>query len=124
VDGGDAVLLQREFQIQVEIRRVHRDEQDRAVGQEMFAQLAADADDLAIMPQHFHIAAHRQLFHREQHFHPLGLHLGSADADESNFGPGLFQGCHQVAAEQITGCFARDDPIQFSAAFSNLFKDL
>src|ERR1039457_6780613 len=82
VDGGYALLLEREFQIDIEIRRVYRDEQIRAISQKIGAQLAANADDLEIVAQHFHITVHRQLFHREQHFHACGLHLWTADAHE------------------------------------------
>ena len=109
VDGGNAVLFENELQIEVEVRRVHRDEQVRAVGQEIFAQPAADADDLAIVAQHLDVAAHRQLFHREQDFHADGLHPGATDANELYFGARLFQRGHQVAAQQVAGGFARDD---------------
>src|SRR3989338_5372651 len=109
MDGGDAACLEREFQIEIEIRRVHRDEQVRAISQKILAQPAADADDLAIMAQYFDIAAHRQLFHREQYVHPGGLHLRAADTDELDIGAHFLKGCHQVAAKQIAGGFARDD---------------
>src|ERR1039458_1598416 len=109
VDGGYALLLERELQIEIEIRRVYRNEQIRAISQKIGAQLAANADDLEIVAQHFHITVHRQLFHRKQHFHACGLHLGTADANELQIGASFIQGCHQVAAEQIARCFARDN---------------
>ncbi len=73
------------------------------------AQLAADADDFEIVPEHLEIAAHREFFEREPHVHAGGFHARTADADDVERGQVLAQGEDQLAAEQVARRFARDD---------------
>ena len=109
MDGGNAMLFERELQAEIEVGRVHTDKHIRTVGQKIFAQLAAYAKDLAEMFEDFDVAVHREFFHGEQHFHSSRLHLGSPDADELQIGANRLQGGDQMAAEHIPRCFARDD---------------
>jgi hypothetical protein len=65
MDSGDALLFEREFQTEIEIRRIDANKNIRRIRPEISPQLAAYTEDFEIVAQHFDVAAHRQFFHRE-----------------------------------------------------------
>ena len=108
--GLDALHLQRCFQIEVEIGRIDADEEVRArvasVQQALF-QLLADAENFAVMAQHFDIAAHGQFFAGPPGVKAPADHLRAAYAARCQGRPARFQAVEQQAGEQVAGGFAR-----------------
>src|SRR3989442_13637475 len=82
VDRRDPRLLQASLEPEIEVRGVYADEQVRALGQQGLSQAPPDAHDLAVVPQHFGVAAHRELLHRIVRLEPGREHLRPADPRE------------------------------------------
>ena len=77
MDGRNTVLLEDLFQPQVEVRRVNADEDVRRISQKTTLEVAPDAEDFAIMPEHFDVTADGQLLER----------MPGVEASPTNFGP-------------------------------------
>ena len=98
---ADAAGLQARFEIEVEIGRVHADEEIGLGRQQPLGELVADAGQLAIVAQHLDVAAHRQLVVRPPGLEALRGHLRPADALRREIRPARTQAAEQQAGEQI-----------------------
>ena len=106
VDRRDAGVLQLALQAQVEVGRVHADEEIGPLAQHAFGEAAPDAHDLAIVAQGLGVAAHRELLHREVRREALGRHARAADAGELHRGRACFQRRDEVRGQQVPRGFA------------------
>ena len=104
----DAGCAQADFQIEVEVGRVNTNKQIRFFLQQALRQLTANAADLAIVTQHFDIAAHREFFGRPPGFESGRLHECAADAHEACSRKAPLQRIDQMGREQIAGGFPCD----------------
>src|SRR5207344_2541983 len=87
MDRGNANSLQLRLDSEVEVRRVDADEEGWTLAHHLPVDAIADAHDLAQVPDHLDVAAHRELFHREERARALGHHLGPGDAEKLHLGP-------------------------------------
>src|SRR6185295_10068665 len=96
---GNSGLLQIDLEVEIEIRGIHADEKCRAMSQEMVAQAPADAHNLAVMLEDFHVAEHAKLVHRVEQARAYGLHLRPANAHELQFWPVPEHRAHEMGGE-------------------------
>jgi len=114
---GYARRLEICFKIKIEIRRIDGYKYRGAFPEEMFFQLAPDADDLAVMPQHLDITPHREFFQGKQRLDAGGHHVLAADADESCSRHTFAQSLHQCPAQQIARGLTRNNSDQRTRRF-------
>jgi hypothetical protein len=74
-----------------------------------FASCLPDAQQLRQVADHLHVAAHRELFHREERLRALGHHLGPGDAVEARVGLALAHGTDQRRPEHVARGLAGHD---------------
>ena len=106
VDRRDPRLLQASLEPEIEVRGVHADEQVRALGQQGLSQAPPDAHDLAVVPQHFGVAAHRELLYRIVRLEAQRQHLRPANPREHHRPPPTFEGGDKMRGKQISRGFA------------------
>jgi hypothetical protein len=86
MNGRNAALLECLFQPEIEVRRVNADEHIGRISQQAAFEVRADGGDLAIVPEHLDVAAHRQLLERMPGVEAQPEHLRTADAENTAFG--------------------------------------
>lgn len=102
----DARGFERGFQVEIEIGRIHPDKNIRALLQQFLFELLADADDFTVVPQHFHITAHRQLVAGPPVRKTALRHLRSANAAGPQVRPTFAKTVEQQTRKQIARGFA------------------
>ena len=106
--GLDARSAQIGLQPQIEIRRIHADEYIGAVFEQAFAQLLADAQQLAQPAQHFHaVAVYRQFVAGPPGSKAAARHLRPANAAGLQPRPMRLHAVDQQARQQVARRLAR-----------------
>jgi len=106
VDRRDPRVLQASLEPEIEVRGVHADEQVRALGQQVLSEAPPDAHDLAVVPQHFGVAAHRKLLHRIVRLEALRDHLRPADPREQDRPAPQLEGGDEMRGKHVPRGFA------------------
>ncbi len=97
------------FERQIEVRRVDADEHLGPRCDHAVAQRATKTQQPRQMPQHFDVAAHRQLAYVMPGIEAGADHAVAADADAVHFWRSLQDFGNDGRCEQIAGRFARDE---------------
>ena len=103
VNGFDASSFEVSLKVEVEIRRIHTDENIWALAmawmEQTFFQLLAYADDLAVMAQYFDIAAYGQFLTGPPGLKAALGHVRATDACRGHAWPARLQTIKQQACE-------------------------
>ena len=106
---ANAPLAQAFFQAEVEIRRIHADEDIGLFLQKAIPQLAPDTPQAEYTLEHFQVVAmHRQQLAGPQHLKTLLRHARPANAAGLPLRPVLAHALQQQAGQQIARGFASD----------------
>ena len=101
MDRLDAGLLEPAFELEIEVGRIDADEGVGALVQQPLGEPPADARDLAVVPQHQDVAAHREAIMRPPGVETVSRHSRSADAERAQCRPACLQSAEQQSGEQI-----------------------
>ena len=105
-DRKPVINLDAPLHIEIEIGRIDSDKKSRWFAQNLPRQTRADGANLAVMTQHFEIAAYRKFFHRKRDLHTRVFHARPADAKIARGRNSLAQPMEQLRAEKVTGSLA------------------
>jgi hypothetical protein len=106
VDRRDARVLELALQAEVEVGGVDADEDVGPLGEQRLRHAAADRHDLAVVPQHFGVAAHRELVHRVVRLEAERFHARAADAGEQRRLAARLQGGDERRGQLVAGRLA------------------
>lgn len=108
MNDRDPRLFEREFKVEIEIRRIDSYENRRWPCQKMLFHAPPDKHDLKVMPKHLDIAANCQFFHGKQCVDTCSNHARPRDTGEYQIGAACLKRLDQMRAEQVAGSLARN----------------
>ena len=108
MDGGDAALLERRLQTQIEIRRVDPDEHVGRIGKQPARQLAADGGDFAKAAENLGIAANRQGLERIPGIKTHAKHFRTTHTKEDGVRQLRPECLDQLAGQEVARCLPGD----------------